>query len=273
MGESENVTLTRILHPCVLIEHAGLRILVDPCFGFFSRRFLTRHLMGIDVPAPGLEPESLGDLALIAMTHAHEDHFDAEALARLPSRRTRVVVPTSSQARKARRMGFDHVDCLSPWDTAAGEGWSLTSVPARAPNARREVSYVVKVGGLSILHAGDTAAHPHFEEIRDRCAPVAGCLPVSGVSILGLRLTMAPEEAARASALLRLRLAIPIHAEMRFRRLSSLLYRAPGTEMAFLEAARRLTPATRVLVAPQGRPVALGPLLDEPESLRYPQGR
>ncbi len=270
MSAGRSLTLTRVLHPCVLLEGGGARALIDPCFGFFALRRLTAGMMGIGMPAPGLQPESLQNLDLIAMTHAHEDHFDEKGLERIPTKRIPVVVATSSHARRVRRLGFGDVSILPAWESAAGGAWRITAVPARAPNARREISFVLSLGGISILHAGDTAVHPWFEEIRDRCAPEAGCLPVNGVSLLGLRLTMTAEQAARAAALLGLRLAIPIHAEMRFDRLSALLYRARGTEAAFAGAARRLAPATRVLLAPRGDAVELAPLLDAPAGLRYP---
>ncbi len=234
-------------------------MLFDPCFGTFARRRLTSGLVGIDLPEPGLQPEVLEDLTLIALTHGHEDHFDVEGMARLPSRSSLIVVPDPALARRVRRLGFRNVAIPGPWETIPGEGWSLTATPARAPNAWRQISYVLDMGGLRLLHAGDTAAHPWFDDIRERCRPAAGCLPVNGVSLLGLRLTMGPEEAARAAARLRLNLAVPIHHEMRFRRASRLLYRAPGSATAFREAVRRLSPQTRVLLAARGQPATLGP--------------
>src|SRR6266850_260265 len=227
------LTLTRILHPSVLVERGRTRVLFDPCFGDFARRPFTARVTGIRMPAPGILPEAIGALTVIAMTHGHEDHFDAAALSRLTSRDARVVVPTQSQAKKVRRLGFRDVEVIAPWKTVAGEGWALTATPARAPNARVEISYVLDLGGRRILHAGDTASHRFFEEIAERCAPAAACLPVSGVTLLGLRLTMTPGEAARAACALAVKVAIPIHAEMRFERASSFFYRAEGSEESF----------------------------------------
>ena len=70
--------------------------------------------------------------------------------------------------------------------------------------------------------------------------------------MLAVRLTMTPQQAASAAALLGLQVAVPIHAEMRFRRLSRLLYRARGTESAFAEAARALAPGLRVAILRRG---------------------
>jgi len=254
------LTLTRILHPCVLATRESRAILFDPCFGAFARRARTSRIMGIALPPPGLEPESLPALDAIALTHGHEDHFDSMAMARIASRDALVAVPTKVLAAAVRRLGFTRVEVVGLWESVEGEGWSLTAVPARAPNAWREVSWAARIGGASLLHAGDTAWHPGFPEIRDRCAPHVACLPVNGVSMLGVRLTMTPAQAARAAAELRLAAAIPIHAEMRFTRLSRLLYSARGTETLFEEAARRLAPTTRVILAARGEPVAVHPL-------------
>jgi len=259
MTPAAPVTLTRILHPCVLAACEGRAILFDPCFGTFARRPLTSGIMGIALPAPGIEPQSLPKLDAIAITHGHEDHFDAPGMSRIASRDALVAVPTKSLAARIRRLGFPRVEIVGPWEKVEGDGWSLTAVPARAPNAWREVSWVAGLGADAILHAGDTAWHPRFAEIRDRCAPRVACLPVNGVSMLGVRLTMTPVEAARAAGELRLSVAIPIHAEMRFGRLSRLVYRARGTERLFVEAARAHAPGTRVILAQRGAPVPIPP--------------
>jgi len=209
------------------------------------------------MPEPGIAVEALPPLSLIALTHAHEDHFDRAAFSRLPSRAVCVVTPSRHIARQVRALGFTDVHVLGFWETMRTDGWSLTAVPARAPNALVEASWFLEVGGARILHAGDTAMHPHFEEIRERCDPVVGLLPVNGVSMLGLRLTMTPEQAARAAFVLRLRLAIPIHAEMFFGKLSRLLYRASGSPEKFEASARRLAPRTRVILAERGIPIIL----------------
>jgi L-ascorbate metabolism protein UlaG (beta-lactamase superfamily) len=258
MDQQSGVTLTRILHPCVLFRGGGAEILVDPCFGEFARRPLTSRVTGIRMPRPGIDPARLGGVTVVALTHGHEDHLDAKGMERIPARTARVIVPSRSIERRVRRLGFVRTELLRVWETARGEGWALTALPARAPNARIETSYLLELGGTRILHAGDTASHRHFDEIRERYRPHAGCLPVSGVSILGLRLTMTPEQAARAAMALGLKVVVPIHAEMEFRGLSALVYRARGTETAFAEACRRIAPGTQVVIARRGEPVALG---------------
>jgi L-ascorbate metabolism protein UlaG (beta-lactamase superfamily) len=249
--------LTRVLHPCVLVECGETRVLIDPCFGTFTHRPLTSTLLGVRMPEPGLRPEDLGSLSVMALTHGHEDHFDDVGIARLPSRETRVLVASKGLARRARRLGFRQVDVIRPWETASGGRWKITAVPARSPNAWREVSYVLGLGETRLLHAGDTAMHDRFGEIRDRCAPQVACLPVNGVSMLGVRLTMTPGEAAAAAGLLGLRTAIPIHAEMEFTRASRILYRASGTARGFTEELRRRSPGTRVVLAERGQPIHL----------------
>src|SRR5882724_4628692 len=106
MRPSSAPALTRILHACVLLEGGGARVLIDPCFGAFARRPRTSRIFGIRMPEPGIPPAELEGIDVIAMTHAHEDHFDAEGLARLPSRKALVLVPTRAQARRVRRLGF-----------------------------------------------------------------------------------------------------------------------------------------------------------------------
>lgn len=114
MPPADAVTLTRILHPCVLVTHGERRALFDPCFGTFTRRRITAGFMGIGLPEPGVQPEALEGLTLIALTHGHEDHFDVEGMARLPSRSSLIVVPGPVLARRVRRLGFHDVAIPGP---------------------------------------------------------------------------------------------------------------------------------------------------------------
>jgi hypothetical protein len=68
---------------------------------------------------------------------------------------------------------------------------------------------------------------------------------------------MGPEQAAAAALALGLDAAVPVHAEMEFRRLGRLLYRTTGTEEAFRSAMIRIAPGVRVLEAVRGRPIRL----------------
>jgi L-ascorbate metabolism protein UlaG (beta-lactamase superfamily) len=261
------VSLTRVLHSCILAAAGRETILIDPCFGLFASRLMTSRIFGISMPPPALQPGDLAGLSLLALTHGHEDHFDVEGVARLPSRDARVVVGERRLARKLAAMGFRDAEVLRPWESAAGEGWRIQAVPARAPNAPGEISFVLTVGGLRIFHGGDTAAHPHFEEIRERCVPDVACLPVSGVSMLGLRLTMTPGQAAEAARSLGVRLAIPIHEEMTFGRLSRALYRAAGSGALFEACLRRAAPGIRCLRPARGEHVRLDSEIPPPGAL------
>jgi L-ascorbate metabolism protein UlaG (beta-lactamase superfamily) len=218
--------------------------------------------MGIRMPEPGKTPEKLGATSVIAITHGHEDHCDIEGMARMPSRSAHVIVPTSQLAATVRKLGYRRVDVVGVWDEITGKDWSLTAVPARAPNAWQEVSYIARLGGVTILHAGDTAMHGSFPEIAERFGPTLGCLPINGVSMLGVRLTMTPLQAARAAALLGLRHAVPIHQEMEFARVSRLLYSARGTEKSFTEALEQLSPGTSCLRAPRGESILIPKILE-----------
>lgn len=250
-------TLTRILHPCVLLSGAGARVLVDPCFGSFTRRALTSRIFGIGMPPPGLRPGDLRGLSAIAITHGHEDHFDEVGMAGLPGRDCPVITGDPRLARRVRRLGFRDVRIAAPWESHRGAGWEITAAPARSPNAPREISFVVSLGSLRVFHGGDTAAHGAFGEIGRRLAPRAACLPVNGVSLLGVRLTMTPAQAARAAAALGVTLAVPIHHEMEFHRVSRLLYRARGTAALFRRELDRLAPAIRVALPARGEPLSL----------------
>ncbi|GAA2826054.1 MBL fold metallo-hydrolase [Kitasatospora paracochleata] len=91
-------------HAGFLVEHAGLRILIDP---WFHPAFLEAWFPYPDNRA--LLPEVVaGSYDYLYVSHAHEDHFDRRLLERL-SRDVTVLVPdfrSRAMARRLARLGF-----------------------------------------------------------------------------------------------------------------------------------------------------------------------
>lgn len=217
-----------------------MRLLTDPVLR--SRvAHLRRH---------GAVPDAPPDLDAVLVSHLHHDHLDLASLRRLPGR-PRVIGPRGA-GKLIRGLGLS-VDELEAGDAAEVEGVHVQAVPAahdsrRLPLRGPQAEPLGFVIGRSpkVYFAGDTDLFPEMEEL----APVGvALLPVAG---WGPRLGpghMNPERAARAVALLRPRVAVPIHWGTLHPRLTRRgeWFTSPGEEFAAQVAAVAPDAEVRVL--------------------------
>jgi len=242
--------VTWLGHSTVAVELDGVRLLTDPVL---SRRVV--HLQRLVEP-----PRELPAAEAVLVSHAHYDHLDLRTLRRL--RATPQVVVPRGLGSMLRLRGFKHVV-----EVVAGDEVQVGAVTVRAtpayhsgwrPGAARgtaAVGYAV-VGSARVFFAGDTGLFPELESLVPELD--VALLPVGG---WGPKLPddhLDPERAARALALLRPRLAVPIHwgtyrrvgmraAEPRraaeeFRRAAA--EHAPGVHVAILEPGESLDVTT-----------------------------
>jgi L-ascorbate metabolism protein UlaG (beta-lactamase superfamily) len=186
----------------VLIELGGVRLLTDP---LLRSRVMHLRRRGA-VPAP---PERID---AVLLSHLHYDHLDLPSL-RMLAPMPALVCPTGA-GRLLERAGFPGAHELLPGEslelnglhveaTAAAHGgsrlpWGLTVAP---------LGFVVR-GERSVYFAGDTDLFDEMAKLGPVDAallPVAGYAPKLGPGHLDER------RAAQAAALLRARVAVPIH--------------------------------------------------------------
>jgi L-ascorbate metabolism protein UlaG (beta-lactamase superfamily) len=243
--------ITYLGHASVLIEAGKTRLLTDPLL-----RGRVAHLRRL-VRLPSFPALTSTDAVLIS--HAHLDHLDLPSLRQIaPS--VPVVVPRGL-AKLVRRSGHDDVR-----EVEAGERLTIGDVDVRIAPAEHDgrrfplggsseaVGYILeKPHGL--YFAGDTDL---FEGMRDLAADLAlAMLPVAG---WGARLPaghLNPERAAHAAALLRPRVAVPIHWGTLATPLASTAHR----EWPALEFARHVAscaPGVRVCILRPGERLSVG---------------
>ena len=194
--------ITWLGHSTVLVELGGQRLLTDPALR--GRVFhLRRHG---EPPGP---PESI-DAVLIS--HLHFDHLDLPSL-RMLEPQPRVVCPTGSGALLV-RAGFPEPIELLPGESVALGDVRVTATPAEHRGTRRPGGPEVRPLGFvlraerSIYFAGDTDLFDEMSELGPvdvALLPVAGYSPKLGTGHLDA------DRAARAAALIRPRMAVPIH--------------------------------------------------------------
>lgn len=253
--------VTFIGHSSFLIELGGCRALIDPVFA--HRLVVLRRQR-----YPGLDWRSLPAIDLVLLTHAHMDHLNLPSLRRairqtrrLTGRAPEVVVPAGVEDLVA-RLGFAKVHALQWWEQATVAGFEVTMTPARHWGARmfRDThrgfgGYVLRAGGASVYHSGDTAYFDGFREIGRRLQPEVALLPIGAYFPDSYRAVhTSPEEALQAFVDLGAETMVPMHFGT-FR-----LGREPMEEppLRLMARARALGLAERVCVLEEGERLPVG---------------
>lgn len=206
------------------IEAAGGRAVIDAVTAMPQ----LAHIIG--PPRTELLPPA-GPVDLALVTHLHEDHTDAAALAAAlaPDGILLRPAPAEGTAREtldtaAAEAGLaEHklpAMVVEPWQSVSAGPFTATAVPAVDGLGAPQVSWVVEVDNRRILHCGDTLFHGHWWRIAQRLGPFdAAFLPVNGAVCTFPHLHPAspfpvdldPAQAAAAAHLLGARIAVPIH--------------------------------------------------------------
>ena len=198
-------SLTYIGHATTLLRLGRGSLLTDP---------MLRNWLGPlqrQGPPPSQELPRIPDAVLIS--HLHRDHLDLPSLRRFP-RETPVVVPRGA-ARWVRSVDADRICEVSPGETISVGEVEVTAVRAEHDGHRgrwgaeiEPLGYVIRGGGRTVYFAGDTDL---FGEMSELPRLDLALLPVWGWGPSVSEGHLDPETAARALALLRPRLAVPIH--------------------------------------------------------------
>jgi L-ascorbate metabolism protein UlaG (beta-lactamase superfamily) len=248
-------------HSTVLIELDGVRLLTDPLL-----RARVAHLRR---QVPPVDVGALAEPDAVLVSHLHRDHLDLASL-RLLGHSTPMLVPAGAGAWLCRRE-FTVVSELRAGQAADVGALTVTATPARHDGHRHPggvraetLGFLVRGSRMTIYFAGDTALFEGMAELTgDPSSRVdVALLPIAG---WGARLGpghMDPLDAARAVALLRPRIAVPIHwgTLLSFgvaRRARRERLREPSRQFAAHVA--RLAPAVEVRVLQPGEQARLAP--------------
>lgn len=218
----DGVQLTWLGQAGFLIEGSGTKLLVDAWFSDHERRTAPPPRMA-DLPT---------DIGWLLATHGHADHLDLAAIAALHERMPgmRVVVPTPLLARVT-DAGPADARGVQPGDLLTDGALAIEVVPAwhgvvvddgysagLATGPTPHVGYVIRLGGLSIYHAGDTIASADLIEALSRANVDIALLPINGRDYFresdGILGNLDAAEAVELAAAIGARTLIPMHYEM-----------------------------------------------------------
>jgi len=174
----DNSSATWIGHSTVLLQVAGRTILTDPMWS--ERAFPVQWMGPRRIMPPAVALNALPKLDLILVSHSHYDHLDktsVRALARLQPN-AEWVTPLRL-GKYLRQFGAPRVTEIDWWETTEVAGVRITGTPARHFSARRAgdrnrtlwSGFAIERARRRVYFAGDTAIHPEFGEIGQRCGP------------------------------------------------------------------------------------------------------
>ncbi|MFE5318862.1 MBL fold metallo-hydrolase [Paenibacillus sp. NPDC056579] len=169
------------------IQMENKRLLIDP----YLSNSINEASQGpwIRKFPPPLSPDSLPDMDAVLCTHHHDDHMDSATLKPLSERQgTRFIIPRAHKERlldwgfdSARMIGMNHLE------VQLVNGLEIKAFAAMHDRFEQDeegnhlfLGYIIRYGGLSIYHSGDTIGFPELVDwLKDEKVDIA-LLPING---------------------------------------------------------------------------------------------
>jgi len=192
-----------------MYEYKGVKISWLGHDGFRIKGEKTIYVDPFKITATNLEP---ADYLLIS--HEHMDHCSPEDAKKVCGPGTVILTIKSCEEKLKGQVNAKEIRIVSPGQGLKLNGVELTMVPAYNTNKFREpgipfhpkadgkVGFIVKMGGVSIYHTGDSDFTEEMGAVKNIDVAL---IPVSGTYV------MTAEEAAQATDRLAPKLAIPMH--------------------------------------------------------------
>ncbi len=150
---------------------------------------------------------------IILITHSHYDHCSIKDIEKLAKEGSAVVCTPDSQSKIMKIEGIN-LQVIEAGDKIALGDIKLETIASYNkekdyhPKSEGWVGYIIKLGNVTIYHAGDTDFIPEMQKLSGygkHGGEFIALLPVSG------KFVMDAEEAAEAASIINPALAIPMH--------------------------------------------------------------
>jgi len=200
-----------------------------------------------------IAPARLDFVDVITSSHNHTDHLDAETICPILEAKqgapTKMVVVEAGKPLAAERLGVEPNKLIGMDDGREVDvaGFKIFGVPAAHETIETDdqgrhqfLGYVIRVGGRTIYHAGDTVRYDGMvERLRPLNIDVA-LLPINGPGAArGVAGNLAGPEAAILAHEIGAKLAVPCHYDM--------FHFNTASPAAFIAICRQLGQPYRVL--------------------------
>ena len=245
-----------------LVRCGGHLALLDPYLSdSLTKKYAATDKPHVRMTGRVIAPERLTGIEVITSSHNHTDHLDAETLRPLlaANPQARLVIPEANRAFVANRLGISVSGPVGLDDGASATvgGCEFHGIAAAHHSIDRDadgrchfLGSVVRIGGWTLYHSGDTLLYPGLAEKLRAAAGAASHIDVAFLPINGHK----PERrvagnldgraAARLAHEIGARWVVPCHFEM-----FEFNTAAPDE---FIAECRRLAQLHRVLRAGEG---------------------
>jgi len=212
-----------------IFKSATQIIYIDPYLSTYAER-ITQGKPNEHVrinPAP-MKPEDVTHADVVLCTHDHADHIDPEGIPTIAAQSpgARFVVPECARD-TMRSFGIDdgRIHGMKGDDELRLNDISVYAVPAKHEQFDRDpqkgypyLSYVIKIAGMTVFHAGDTIPYDgQVERLRKHRIDLA-FLPINGRDDFRHGLDFAGnftcEEAVQCALDINAGLTVPMHYDM-----------------------------------------------------------
>lgn len=210
-----------------LLQWKGKRVLIDP----YLSDSLTKKYAATDKPHVRMservvDPGLLKNILVIASSHNHTDHLDAETLIPILENNpgAKFIIPEANRDFVAQRMQFENnfPIGLNPGRSVTIDEFTFHGIPAKHNEIERDengnckfLGYVIAFGQYTIYHSGDTL---WFEEMTELLKPFevdVALLPINGNDpVRKVAGNLNGDEAARLAKAVGARFVVPCHYDM-----------------------------------------------------------
>lgn len=210
-----------------LFQWKGKRVLVDPYLSdSLTEKYLHTGKPHTRMSERVIRPELLRSITVVTSSHNHTDHLDAATLVPVLANNPGLtfIIPEANRSFVAERVkcGVDFPTGLNDGQSAEVQGIHFYGIPARHNEIERDengncryMGYVIRFGGFSIYHSGDTL---WFDELQELLRPFSidlAILPINGNkperNVAG---NLDHVEAVKLAKALGVKLVIPCHYDM-----------------------------------------------------------
>lgn len=149
-GSAAELRLCKVRHGTFLVDLAGVRVVIDPCFS----RHLVSPWLGASV-SPARKVEHLGETRLLLVTSPSGETFSPRHLRSLARSQPRCLVPDERVAKQLRSLGLRRVRRVRAGDVMSVAGLRVSVSPRASGPAGDAVGYHLSARQRSLWFPGD----------------------------------------------------------------------------------------------------------------------
>ena len=210
-----------------LLQWEGLHVLLDPYLSdSLTKKYSQTNNPHVRMSELVVDPVRLSFVEIATSTHNHTDHLDAETLCPILARNPglKLVIPEANRKFVAERLHADPAVLLGLDDGTSvemsgmrffGVASAHETVDLDERGHAKYLGYVLRFGGWTVYHSGDTV---RYEGMAEKLYPFAidvALLPINGrAPQRGVPGNLFGAEAAGLAHDIRAKLVIPCHFEM-----------------------------------------------------------